>query len=615
MSIQGRFHNIGRIRFYILMLYGYIARFVDRFLFNAVRSAVVKRLLLMLAVMRTGVISLLMFVIVLLTGCVSDEINDQNNVVFSYQQTLADQGPQQRVDTEGKNMAEPLGLLEPVSQPESHIPKVEFFTDPNTGEQTVSLTIEQALARMLENSPEIRVVSFDPSIAKQDVTRAASEFDVTAFGDLNYENEDNPSNSIFQPGQSNSRSLETGVKQKSITGSEWSLSYNLTRTWDDLTGRTLSTRYEPILGFQLKQPLLRDAWQQVTLAGVDVAKLNYRVALLDFRQKAEGTAVGLISAYWQLLQAQRNYQIYQGLLDRTLETLERVVSRREIDATELHIKQTEASVKTREAALIQAKKQMTDAQDVLVRLMADVQLNLLNDFKILPASEPLQESEKFDYSQLLDLAMNKNPVIQQARIGIEIADINIRVAENQDMPRLDLITSARTQNIARSSENANERLSNLDYLSYRVGLSLEYPLGNRQREAELIQRRFERRKAVSVLQNVADQAAQLIRERARRAETNYTEIQVQKDAVKAAQEYLQALKEAEEIQEQLTPEFLLVKLQAQEVLADAQMSEIRAIVDFNIALAELAQTLGTVFELHPVQVSVPNISDSNDISE
>jgi outer membrane protein len=615
MSIQGRFHNIGRIRFYILMLYGYIARFVDRFLFNAVRSAVVKRLLLMLAVMRTGVISLLMFVIVLLTGCVSDEINDQNNVVFSYQQTLADQGPQQRVDTEGKNMAEPLGLLEPVSQPESHIPKVEFFTDPNTGEQTVSLTIEQALARMLENSPEIRVVSFDPSIAKQDVTRAASEFDVTAFGDLNYENEDNPSNSIFQPGQSNSRSLETGVKQKSITGSEWSLSYNLTRTWDDLTGRTLSTRYEPILGFQLKQPLLRDAWQQVTLAGVDVAKLNYRVALLDFRQKAEGTAVGLISAYWQLLQAQRNYQIYQGLLDRTLETLERVVSRREIDATELHIKQTEASVKTREAALIQAKKQMTDAQDVLVRLMADVQLNLLNDFKILPASEPLQESEKFDYSQLLDLAMNKNPVIQQARIGIEIADINIRVAENQDMPRLDLITSARTQNIARGSENANERLSNLDYLSYRVGLSLEYPLGNRQREAELIQRRFERRKAVSVLQNVADQAAQLIRERARRAETNYTEIQVQKDAVKAAQEYLQALKEAEEIQEQLTPEFLLVKLQAQEVLADAQMSEIRAIVDFNIALAELAQTLGTVFELHPVQVSVPNISDSNDISE
>jgi outer membrane protein len=615
MSIQGRFHNIGRIRFYILMLYGYIARFVDRFLFNAVRSAVVKRLLLMLAVMRTGVISLLMFVIVLLTGCVSDEINDQNNVVFSYQQTLADQGPQQRVDTEGKNMAEPLGLLEPVSQPESHIPKVEFFTDPNTGEQTVSLTIEQALARMLENSPEIRVVSFDPSIAKQDVTRAASEFDVTAFGDLNYENEDNPSNSIFQPGQSNSRSLETGVKQKSITGSEWSLSYNLTRTWDDLTGRTLSTRYEPILGFQLKQPLLRDAWQQVTLAGVDVAKLNYRVALLDFRQKAEGTAVGLISAYWQLLQAQRNYQIYQGLLDRTLETLERVVSRREIDATELHIKQTEASVKTREAALIQAKKQMTDAQDVLVRLMADVQLNLLNDFKILPASEPLQESEKFDYSQLLDLAMNKNPVIQQARIGIEIADINIRVAENQDMPRLDLITSARTQNIARSSENANERLSNLDYLSYRVGLSLEYPLGNRQREAELIQRRFERRKAVSVLQNVADQAAQLIRERTRRAETNYTEIQVQKDAVKAAQEYLQALKEAEEIQEQLTPEFLLVKLQAQEVLADAQMSEIRAIVDFNIALAELAQTLGTVFELHPVQVSVPNISDSNDISE
>jgi outer membrane protein len=611
MSTQGRFHNVGKIRFYFSLFHDYAAHFIERFSFSNVRNAPAKRLSLKMTTLRTVFFNLLLVLILLVAGCVSDKVHEQNPVI-SYQKTLAEQGPQKRVDTNGENLTEPLGLLEPVTQPETHIPKLEFFTDPNTGQQTVSLTIEQALARTLENSPEVRVVSFDPSIARQDVTRAASEFDVTAFGDLNYDKEDNPSNSIFQPGQSNSRSLETGVKQKSITGSEWSLSYNLSRTWDDLAGRTLSTRYEPILGFQLKQPLLRDAWQQVNLAGVDVAKLNYRVALFDFQQKAEETAVSLISAYWQLLQAQRNYQIYQRLLDRTLETLERVISRREIDATELHIKQTEASVKTREATLVQAKRQMNDAQDVLVRLLADVQLNLLGDFKILPASKPLEEAEKFDYPQLLNLAMNRNPVIQQARIGIEIADINIRVSENQEMPRLDLITSARTQDLARDAGNANERLSNLDYVSYSVGLSLEYPLGNRQREAELIQRRLERRKAVSVLQNVADQAAQLVRERTRKAKTNYEEILVQKDAVKAAEEYLQALKEAEEIQEQLTPEFLLVKLQAQEVLADAQISEIRAIVDFNIALAELAQTLGTVFELHPVQVSLPS---SNDISE
>jgi len=591
MSIQGRFQST----YYILQP------------IESIRSIVFA------ADKHTSFIVPLFFsAVFLLAGCVSDKMDDKS-VLVSYQQILAEQGYQQRVDTEGKDLTKPLGLLRPVSSTASNITDVEIITDPNTGQQNVALTIEQALARTLSNSPEIRVVSFDPSISKQDITRAASEFDVTAFGDLNFENEDNPPNSIYQSGQSDERTLETGIKQKSITGSEWSLSYAMTRSWDDLSGRTLSTRYEPIIGFQLRQPLLRDAWQEVALAGVDAAKLNYRISLLVFRQKAEETAVGVISAYWRLLQARRDLEIHQGLLDSTLETLEKVVSRKEIDASELHIKQTEASAKTRVAALIQARKRIFDAQDVLIRLMADAQLNVLDTFNIIPATEPSQELEMPEESKLLELALKKNPVIQQARIGTEIADINIRVAENQDMPRLDLTASARTQGLAKGPENAQDRLTNGDYLSYGLGLSLEYPLGNRQREAELIQRRFERRQAFTILHNVADQAAQLTRERARRIETNYSEIQVQKDAIEAARIYLEVLEDTETIREQLTPEFLLVKLQAQEILANAQMAEVRAIVEFNIALAELAQTLGTVLELHQVETSLPNISYDNNI--
>ncbi|MHC4558431.1 MAG: TolC family protein [Planctomycetota bacterium] len=549
-----------------------------------------------------------------LVGCVSDEADEQS-VLTSYQKTLSDQGPQQRVDTEGRDSVEPLGLLKPVPSPTVAIPDVEIVTDPNTGEKTVNLTIEEAIARTLANSPEIRVVSFDPSIVKQDITRAASEFDVTAFGQLNYEQEDNPPNSIFQPGQSDVRMLESGIRQRGITGADWSLSYALTRSWDDLIGRTLSTRYEPILGFQLRQPLLRDAGQEVTLAGVNIARLNYKTALLGFRQKAEDTATQVISAYWRLLQARRDFEIHQGLLDRTLDTLEKVEGRKEIDATDVQIKQAEASSKTRAALLLHAGKGVIDAQDALIRLMADSQLNMLDEFRIVPASETSLEVEELEHSRILEVAMRNNPVIQQAKIATEISDINIRVAENQDMPRLDFIASARTQGLDSSAESAQDNLNTGDFISYAVGLSLEYPIGNRQREAELLQRRLERRKTISELQNVADQVGMLARERIRRVKTNYSEIQVQKDAVEAARIHLQALEDSEPIRAQLTPEFLLVKLQAQETLAQAQRSEIRAVVDFNISLAQLAQTSGTVLELHQVSSSLPTVSTSNDIPE
>ena len=96
---------------------------------------------------------------------------------------------------------------------------------------------------------------------------------------------------------------------------------------------------------------------------------------------------------------------------------------------------------------------------------------------------------------------------------------------------------------------------------------------------------------------------------------NYAEAEVQKDAVEAARIHLQALEDSEAVRERLTPEFLLVKLQAQEMLVNTQRSEIRAIVDFNISLIELAQTLGAVMELHQVSASLPNISASGSASE
>ena len=83
----------------------------------------------------------------------------------------------------------------------------------------------------------------------------------------------------------------------------------------------------------------------------------------------------------------------------------------------------------------------------------------------------------------------------------------------------------------------------------------------------------------------------------------------------AAQIHLKVLGDSEVVLDRLTPEFLLVKLQAQESLANAQMSHVRAITEFNIALVELAQAMGTVLELNQVEESLPGASDSDKAAE
>ncbi|RPJ19173.1 MAG: hypothetical protein EHM35_21010, partial [Planctomycetaceae bacterium] len=157
---------------------------------------------------------------------------------------------------------------------------------------------------------------------------------------------------------------------------------------------------------------------------------------------------------------------------------------------------------------------------------------------------------------------------------------------------------------------AHDQIEDGQYTSYAVGLNLEYPLGNRSRQAEWLRRQWERRKATSILHNTADQVAVQVRERARRVQTSFDELKVQQEAVQAARAHLQTLEESEAIREKLTPEFLLVKLQAQDTYAQAQRGEIGAIVELNIALAELAQAAGTILDLRMVEASLSSVLQS-----
>jgi outer membrane protein TolC len=159
-----------------------------------------------------------------------------------------------------------------------------------------------------------------------------------------------------------------------------------------------------------------------------------------------------------------------------------------------------------------------------------------------------------------------------------------------------------------SYSDAQQVLYDGDYNSYAVGVTLEIPLGNRQRQAEFTKRLLEKSKAASQRWNISDQVAVAVREAIRSAETNFEQIRVQQEAVEAARAYLTALEDTEQIRTQLTPEFLLVKLQAQEALADAARGEIRAAADYNIALVRLAQATGTVLDMRYVKNVLPEIA-------
>ena len=567
----------------------------------------------MVSYQRSTILFAVIIVSFLLGGCVSDQVNDAS-LTTAYQRRLARSGPQQRLDAEVPVEEEPLGLLKPVEEAAAPVPDLRIVTDPNTGRKVVHLTVEQAIAMTLASSPEIRIVSFDPEIARQEVAAAAGVFDPAVFSRVNYEDQDSPRSSIYEPGEAETRLFESGVRQRTPLGTEWSASYALARVWDDLFRPIPPTRYEPAAIFEIKQPLLRDAWPEVNLAGVDVARLNYEAALLGFRERVEEVSGGVAVTYWRLTQARRDLEIQRELVAQTEETLKKVEGRRDIDATDVQIKQAEAYAMSRRATLLELHKRVVDAQDALVRLIADPRINTTTELEIVPETEPQVPTEVPELASATDralaTALQQNPTVQRAHLGVEVAQINVRVAQNQKMPRLDLVGSTRARGLAQDYPAANEQIDETQYVSYSVGLSFEYPLGNRQREAEWMRRRLEQRKAISTLHSTADRVALVVKEAIRRVRTNLDQVKVEHEAAEAAHIHLTTLEEAEQVRDRLTPEFLLVKLQAQETYAQTRRAEVAALVELNVAVAELAQNTGTILGLRMIESSMSSVVDA-----
>lgn len=531
-----------------------------------------------------------------LAGCVQAR-DIPPTVLNRYQQALADRPRPPRGD-KGLEPYVPAPWTKPPTLP------VE-----KTAEGCrIHLALSDAVMRTLANSVEIQVVSYDPAIARQDAIAAAAAFDYVLAGGYSLTKNDNRPNSTFGGGMSDIRTYEIGIREHTITGADWSLAYSLTRTWDNNQfGNIFSTRYEPKLLLEVTQPLLRDAWPAFNLAKLRIAEITHNRTEAQFRQTVQDTVTQVITNYWALLQARQEVVIQEELLQRTIETWERIKSRRDLDATEVEQKQAESAVAIRRAGLIAAKKLVWDTQDQLARLLGDSQINAINPCEIVPDTPPNVSPLTVDAADQLVSALEHNPTLEQARLSIALADVNVLIAKNQALPRLDFKGSAQIQNLAGSESKANEDFWSGDFFSYSAALSFEYPIGNRERLAQLRGRKYDRLKAIAAMQNVADQLAVIVKERTRQIYTSFQEMKAQAEAVKAARIQLDALEATERIRGTLSPSFLQTKLSAQETLANAQRGELQAIVQYNTAISQLAQATGTILETYGIQLALPTI--------
>jgi len=267
-------------------------------------------------------------------------------------------------------------------------------------------------------------------------------------------------------------------------------------------------------------------------------------------------------------------------------------------------KQAESAEEFEKGTLVLAEKPVYDIQEQLGVLLGDPQINALGKLQIIPTTPFDKGPVAINVADQLAAALKHNPTLAQGRLAIQAAGVQIKVAQNDLLPRLDLTASTALQGMAGSKHVAGRELISGDYASYTIGLEFEYPIGNRERSSRLRARKLDRSKAIASFQQSADQIAASVKERVRQIEIALRAWEVQKRAVNVYKALVDGHADRIEI-EGMGPLYLNLILRDRERMAEAERAKLQALVDYNLALIELRRVTGTVLDLPGLKVSLP----------
>ncbi|MYH91063.1 MAG: TolC family protein [Gammaproteobacteria bacterium] len=230
------------------------------------------------------------------------------------------------------------------------------------------------------------------------------------------------------------------------------------------------------LGFS--QPLLKGAGTAVGTASLRKARIEERIGLLEYRQAAADLVSSIVISWRGLIQAHSQVEISEASLRRARDQLE--VTRALIRAgrvAQREITRSEASIANRELALLRARNGLESANLALMNL-----LDLEDTARIRPRNGlggepvPTPAGAAVGLEDRIGAALRHRTEIRIAAMAVEIAGIDLEVAENNRLPDLSFaVRLSRDEGTGRS-----ERAARLD---------MTIPLNDRSPELQLLQAR------------------------------------------------------------------------------------------------------------------------------
>ena len=490
-----------------------------------------------------------------------------------------------------------------------------------------ALALDDCIALAIANNTNLQIARLGPLGARVEIRRAQSIFDPAFAADVSRDYSVRPAASALA-GAVTSRQdnidYSVGVGKLLTTGAEVSLAWANNRLETNNSFIGLRPQHTSDLILSLNQPLLRNFGRRFTTMQVRIARVAESGALKQYEAALAELVKNIESAYWAVIGTTENVKAQdQGVL-AARELLRQNEGKFSVGTVpRTAVLEAQADLARRDADLIQAQNAREVAIDVLraaINAPSEDRDLLVN---VVPADEPTVEPVAVDLEESLRRALESRPELDAARLAVERSAMELKLAENQLLPRLDLVGSVGTNGLSGDTNPSSFTLDpNLPvgenpfagdvaeswrmlydgrYYGYTAGLALEVPLDNARAKADysLVRVNFERSRLE--LRRLQENVTLEIKRASTNLETDLKSIDARRLARELAEENVRNQQARYDVGLATTKDLL----DFQDELTQARAAEIRALTEYRINLAELRRVEGTLLDKHDIEVETP----------
>lgn len=489
------------------------------------------------------------------------------------------------------------------------------------------LTLADAVKLALENNNDIDASKMNSEIAKFTLRAARGGFDPALTSDSFYENRSTPTASVIggaRDGLVTLKSLGSSLGIGGLSGfagGRYNLGFTNSKTNTSNSNATLNPQYPTLLSLSYTQPLLRGRTSDNSRRILEIAKRNVTMTDSQFEQRTMEVVSQVEQAYWDLVFALRNLQVQIEAVKQArlqLESNQRLVEKGVLAPIETVA--ASAQIGTLEQGVFTAQASVTAAENNLKTLILPDRKDATWSKAVVPVSPVDISVPRVPLEEAVKSALESRPEVAQSATDEEVAKINEKYFREQTRPQVDLTASYSSTGLAGGLTAASvnpatgqlrvpqrfiggygtslESLVNNEYPTYRVGLTISLPFGNRAAKANYGAALVES----NMVRNERAQLEQRIEAEVRNAVQNLRSAEARLQAAAASRSAAEQLFESEQRQFKNGTTTVFLVFQRQNELVAAKARELQAQTDLNKAVSVFQRVTGTTLKVNNIQI-------------